>query len=1471
MANEPTTDKPEAPRKRRRWPRRVAIALAAIVLLLGSGIWYLGRESTLQMIAQKIANASGGRLKLSGITGSLYGAMHIKHIVFRTEDQLITAENVDILWSPLQYLSSGIEVNKLDASSLRVETLRKGQPSPMPATLAAPFRLNLEDVRVAKVMFVNQGATTVLDNIRVSLAGDRQRWLLRHAVAATPWGQVAASGSIGATRPFKLNADASLTQTQAAAGARAAQLKLHAGGDLTNTIVQASGQAGRAVGEARLTLDPYAEIPLRDLQINGRNIDPGFFMPALPTADLSLAVTAHLDPKRNVSGDVDLINSGPAGTIDQQRLPLRAMRGRLGGNLSTMRVSDVLLDFGAAGKFTGSGSVQRGPDAKGLGTAQFALHTDAFDLKQVYSSMKPTKITGDLRVSSFDETQGFEVQLADRGLRLAANATLKNNVLDVQQARLSAGSAVVQLAGSATLTQDKPFKFEARASRFNPAAFGAYPQADINAQVNVAGALAPAWRVNAGFALQPSRLFGQPLSGRGKLDADASHISGVDATLALGQNTAQLRGSFGAPGERLLWRLDGRQLSAARSNLYGSVVANGILSGTMAEPRTTFELDARGLGWVQAQRKSDDSLLRASGQARLAGAAGRRVVEANASGRAERFNPAAFGAPLAGSINGSFTAIGRTGANAGGSLDLALQQSTLSGSPLWGRAKLNADRKRISGVDVDLHLGPNVLAALGSFGSPGDKLEWRIDAGQLAALGPNYGGALRGSGTLFGTIDTPSLTAALEGQNVKFGTQTIRALRASANLGSGHGANDALASDVQITDYASGDTRVAQARLQTSGTRGAHVLRASGRGADFDALAEVQGGWTGNVWNGQVIALQNRGRFTFTLAAPVPLRIATAPGAGLRALAKPEQIALNGAQIKLPDGSVNIESLVKLGGIWNSKGSATGVPITYLAQFGSGARGSLSGNLTLGAQWALDLRTAKATGGAPALDGTLHVFREQGDIVVGAEVPVALGLRQLDARADMNGGALRMQVLVDGTRSGNARLDATVQMLDGRIANDSPLRLTASADMESIAWLAPLGGQPGLELDGALKLALSGAGTVGAPTLSGNVNGDNLAVRWPDQGLRLKNGQLRAVLAGDQLQLQRLSFEGVQGRVVADGTVRFAGGETNVQLKLVADKLEALSRPDRMVVISGQSTLVRDPRRFALEGNFRVNRAVVELAPQGRPTLSNDVIVLGREQKAPPPKQETGVPLSIDLTADLGDEFRLRGMGIDANLAGSLRVRRNDELPPRVNGTIRAVHGTYAAYGQNLTIERAVLTFSGAYDNPSLDILAVRKRPEGEPLSETNVEAGVQVRGTAQSPQARLVSTPTVNDSEKLSWLVLGHGMQGTSTNEADVLSTAAAALLGGTGGGFQSKLANSLGLDELGVRQATGTGPGLENTVVTVGKRISSRMFLSFEQGAATATSLVRLRYRLNPRVTLQIQTGTNNALDVLYSWAFD
>ena len=87
----PTPAKAPAPQPHtRRWPRRVAIGLVATGVVVGGALWYLGRETTLQMIAERAARATDGKLTLSGVRGSIYGAMHIDRIVWRTETQLAT-------------------------------------------------------------------------------------------------------------------------------------------------------------------------------------------------------------------------------------------------------------------------------------------------------------------------------------------------------------------------------------------------------------------------------------------------------------------------------------------------------------------------------------------------------------------------------------------------------------------------------------------------------------------------------------------------------------------------------------------------------------------------------------------------------------------------------------------------------------------------------------------------------------------------------------------------------------------------------------------------------------------------------------------------------------------------------------------------------------------------------------------------------------------------------------------------------------------------------------------------------------------------------------------------------------------------------------------------------------------------------------------------------------------------------------
>jgi translocation and assembly module TamB len=185
-------------------------------VVLGGVVWYLGRETTLQMIAERVAKASGGKLTLTGVSGSLYGHMHIDRVVFRTETQLITADVIDIDWKPWQYLSRGVEINKLYAKSLRMETLKESTSRRRcRPRLAPPFKIAVDDARLAKGHLREQGR---LDrNRRHPRAPARRQGAVEARLrrASTPWGQVAANGTIANTLPYKLvQADASQTQAR---------------------------------------------------------------------------------------------------------------------------------------------------------------------------------------------------------------------------------------------------------------------------------------------------------------------------------------------------------------------------------------------------------------------------------------------------------------------------------------------------------------------------------------------------------------------------------------------------------------------------------------------------------------------------------------------------------------------------------------------------------------------------------------------------------------------------------------------------------------------------------------------------------------------------------------------------------------------------------------------------------------------------------------------------------------------------------------------------------------------------------------------------------------------------------------------------------------------------------------------------------------------------------------------------------
>ena len=170
------------------------------------------------------------------------------------------------------------------------------------------------------------------------------------------------------------------------------------------------------------------------------------------------------------------------------------------------------------------------------------------------------------------------------------------------------------------------------------------------------------------------------------------------------------------------------------------------------------------------------------------------------------------------------------------------------------------------------------------------------------------------------------------------------------------------------------------------------------------------------------------------------------------------------------------------------------------------------------------------------------------------------------------------------------------------------------------------------------------------------------------------------------------------------------------------------------------------------------------------------------------------------------------------------------------------------------------MRFSGPYDNPQLDILAIRPN--------ISVRAGVQVSGSAQAPRVRLYSSPELPDAEKLSWVVLGHSAA-SGGSETALLQQAALSVLGKRTGGDDS-LTRNLGLDEIGLKGPR-QGEDASAAALTLGKRLSSAMYVTYEYSLSGTLGTLYIFYDLTRNLTLRGQTGMVNALDVVYTLRHD
>lgn len=510
------------------------------------------------------------------------------------------------------------------------------------------------------------------------------------------------------------------------------------------------------------------------------------------------------------------------------------------------------------------------------------------------------------------------------------------------------------------------------------------------------------------------------------------------------------------------------------------------------------------------------------------------------------------------------------------------------------------------------------------------------------------------------------------------------------------------------------------------------------------------------------------------------------------------------------------------------------------------------GDLVIGGQ--IKLRSS------PKVEIDIELLRERGDLSVTDERgPQQLGLTALRLALQARDGRWHIHQALGGSSLGLLGVTVTLQTDPQALwpGPKSSLEGMLQANVANVGlwgrWVPP-----GWRIGGALTAGLSLAGTLDAPQLVGQAEGQKLSLRNPLLGVDVRDADFLLKLVGERAELVRLLAHGPEGQITASGQASL-GEKPQAQLQIKAEGLTLLNRVDRRAQISGEAKLALAEQSLELDGRIKVDSALFDFSRGDAPSLDDDVQVIRPQAASAPaaaPAPAKPRKVRIDLTMDAGDKLQLRGRGFESRLAGELKLAQRD-ASTRLTGSLRTVGGTYAAYGQKLEIEKGELIFTGPYDNPRLDVLALRPN--------TDVSVGVALTGTALAPRIKLYADPDMSDTDKLSWLLLGRAPEGLGRADTAVLQRAALALLSGEGESPSGRLMKNLGLDELSLSQNDEDARG---TVVRLGKQLSRRWYVGYERGLNATTGSWQLVYRIAQRFTLRAQSGDDNALDLIWLW---
>jgi translocation and assembly module TamB len=360
-------------------------------------------------------------------------------------------------------------------------------------------------------------------------------------------------------------------------------------------------------------------------------------------------------------------------------------------------------------------------------------------------------------------------------------------------------------------------------------------------------------------------------------------------------------------------------------------------------------------------------------------------------------------------------------------------------------------------------------------------------------------------------------------------------------------------------------------------------------------------------------------------------------------------------------------------------------------------------------------------------------------------------------------------------------------------------------------------------------------------------------------------------LAGTQANFQRLSLASRKGRAEISGRVGWSrSGVTDVSLQIFFEHFLFNQLGLLRTYLDGNLVTSGPLDALTVTGAIQMSDVRVSFPSQQDPILK-EIRVLGLPDAAGSVSiyEGEGEIAGLDANTRVDVAFVIppgtwvRGMGLDAEIIGQLRVTKQPKSPLRYLGQFEVEHGRYTLQGKRFELERGVAVFGDTEEAiPYVDIVASRQ-------ASRDVRVTAHLTGRADAPRLQLTSVPPMDSAEIVSYLFFGGARTSEGGGAGSDIGTSAASVVGAMLlDNVSPELREQLRIDQISITsEAEDEAPALE-----IETQITPDVYLRLIQSlGATADEAAEIRWRFyrNFNLKSRVQRSGESSIDLL--WAYD